>query len=307
MRLDVKAATDIADQFGNTLANGFAAGTRFVSQLPPISPPPAAPESIAPKSSEPPAQLQSAPLIVLTSATTEIGGATSSGLVTLAGPSSPLLTVPAAIDSRALDIRPLDIKPIGTDPIGSNYTPNRPVRSAPSERTPSNADSSLPGLSSVSATSFETGVPLFIALPGVTATDSQQHYVEVRMQDGKPLVPWLRFDPETGLLSGQAPRDFSGKLQIQIIVRKANGDNSVRVMELRFNDSAGATLHDSGKHIPAPNKGSPRSDRPGVDAGKPGLKDQFAHYGAGGRARDASVFLSALSQMAVTSARADRA
>jgi hypothetical protein len=298
IRLDVKSATDIADPFGNVLANGFNAGASFISQLPPLLVAAAPLGSIAPVSTgEPPALLQSAPLIVLTSATTEIGGATNSGLITLAGSNNPL-------NSATADI---DMWPIGSAPIGSDYTLNMSALGAPIERASDHRDTGLPSPGNLS---FETGVPLFIPLPGVSAADLSQHYsVEVRMQDGKPLLPWLHFEPATGSLSGQAPRGFAGKLHIQIIVYDGQGGSSVRVMELRFSDKIGAGARDSGREVPAQHifiKDSPRHDQPGADAGKPGLNDQFAHYGAGGRARDASALLSVLHQV-VAAARADRA
>jgi hypothetical protein len=304
IRLDVKSATDIADPSGNTLASGFTTGAVFTSQLPPVLVVAAPSVSIAPTVvTEPTAMAPSAPLIVLTSTTTEVGGATNTPLTTLAGPNN-------AVDATA--IVGMDTSPIGTDPIGSSagsYAPSAAAKSSTIERLSSGSDA-LP-LQSGDSANLQTGVPLSIPLPGaLNAADSNQSFgVEVRMQDGRPLVPWLRFDPTTGALTGQAPKGFEGKLQIQIIVRDSNGVPFTRLLQLYFTDKGAADAPDSHKEAPvktAPVKDTQRS-RSGADAGKPALKDQFAGHGESARQREAHALLNALSQLSVPPARAHQA
>jgi hypothetical protein len=56
--------------------------------------------------------------------------------------------------------------------------------------------------------------------------------LEVRQADGQALPAWVKFDPATGTLSGQAPADFKGTLLLRITARDAEGRTASTQVEL---------------------------------------------------------------------------
>ena len=79
--------------------------------------------------------------------------------------------------------------------------------------------------------------------------------LQVSMADGRPLPPWLVFDPVAGTLSGTTPRDFAETLSLLLTVRDGQGD----IREVPVQLSAGKTA-------PAHGEGRPTASRPALAA-----------------------------------------
>jgi hypothetical protein len=209
----------------------------------------------------------------------------------------------------------LDTSTPGTDPIGiatatnsgtpnpqsglvhlgsSNQATTGPASGPTIDRINIAQDSGLQNLPVVGTVNAQAGVPLYIPLPNTQSADiNQQLSVDVRLVNGKPLMSWLKFDPVTGSLSGQAPKGFEGKVQIQINVRDSKGNSSSSIMELNFNGERGQ----SGERD---NKPAPAKTKPGAHLmGKPGLNEQFALYGKGAHQLEADALLNALNQLSL--------
>ncbi len=182
---------------------------------------------------------------------------------------------------------------------GGNQTTGGPASGPTIDRINTAQDSGLQNLPVVGTINAQTGVPLYIPLPNTQSADiNQQLSVEVRLQNGKPLMSWLHFDPVTGSLTGQAPKGFEGKVQIQINVRDSKGNSSSSIIELNFNGERGQ----SGERD---NKQAPLKTKPGAQLmGKPGLNEQFALYGKGAHQLEADALLSVLNQLSVAPASA---
>jgi hypothetical protein len=306
IRLDVKASTNIADNAGNLLANGFTAGASFTAQLLPPAQPVAPRVSVAPDSFvNPVSTLTIAPPIIVAATTFEIGGATNNVLTTVANINVQSMFAATAVPG-------FDRSPIGTDPIGSTATVGghsygnlkptanqnlRDSNNSPIMQRLSPGITNESGLSDLNAIALESGVPLYIPLPISlfnTADPDRQLSAEVRMKNGKPLVSWLHFDPVKGVLTGQAPNGFNEKLQLQIIVHDNKGKSSFGEMELDFNGKA--NRHDLNKNVP--DKTLQPKQKPNAELlGKPALADQFARYGHSAQALEADALLTALTQV----------
>ena len=322
IRVDVKGGTDITDSAGNALAVGFNTGAAFtVQQLPPPPPPATIAPLVINTVVETQVQTQAvAPLIVLSPDATSIGGATNSTpLTTVEAPAlatvvNTSLTVAGASNSPTS----LDTSTPGTDPIGiatatnsgtpnpqsgllhlgsgSNQGPTGPASGPTIDRINTAQDSGLQNVPVVSTVTAQTGVPLYIPLPNTQSADlNQQLSVDVHLINGKPLMSWLRFDPVTGSLTGQAPKGFEGKVQIQINVRDNKGNTSSSIVELNFNGERDT-------------KQAPLKTKPGAHLmGKPGLNEQFALYGKGAHQVEADALLSALNQLSAAPAKVYKA
>jgi len=58
--------------------------------------------------------------------------------------------------------------------------------------------------------------------------------VDAHLSNGRPLPSWLRFDPVTGIFSGQAPAGSSLDLIIEIVVRDSKGNRASTFLHLEF-------------------------------------------------------------------------
>ncbi len=321
LRVDVKGTTDISDTAGNALASGFTTGSSFTAQPLPPPPPPAPVAPLAPTGNDVPTPTQApAPLIVLSPDATSIGGTpNTTPLTTVEAPAlativNSSLTVTGASNAPTS----LDTSTPGTDPIGiatatnsgtpnpqsglvhlasgGNQTTGGPASGPTIDRINTAQDSGLQNLPVVGTVNAQTGVPLYIPLPNTQSSDvNQQLSVDVRLVNGKPLMSWLHFDPVTGTLTGQAPKGFEGKVQIQINVRDSKGHSSSSIIELNFNGERDT-------------KQAPLKTKPGAQLmGKPGLNEQFALYGKGAHQLEADALLSALSQLSAVPAKVYKA
>ncbi|WP_409522518.1 Ig-like domain-containing protein [Nitrincola sp. MINF-07-Sa-05] len=58
------------------------------------------------------------------------------------------------------------------------------------------------------------------------------------MVDGTPLPSWLRFDPATGQISGTAPEDYQGELQVRVVARDDAGRQAETLVRVSDGSSA---------------------------------------------------------------------
>ncbi|MEO8299896.1 MAG: putative Ig domain-containing protein, partial [Burkholderiales bacterium] len=97
------------------------------------------------------------------------------------------------------------------------------------------ASAPLVALPELGTASVAAGGSLQFALPSDTfrSTDPDAALsLQVRLANGQPLPGWLKFDPVTGTLSGQAPAGFKGVLQIQITARDSRGHSASTHLEV---------------------------------------------------------------------------
>jgi hypothetical protein len=264
---------------------------------------------------------------VLSPDATSIGGATNNTpLTTVEAPAlatvvnTSLIVSNASTSPTSLDTSTLGSEPIGVATATSSGAPNtqsglihlgsggnqfigRSTNSPTIDRLNTTQDSGLQSLPTLSKTDIQTGVPLYIPLPTTQSSTTNQLSVDVRMLDGKPLVGWLRFDAATGSLVGQAPKGFEGKLQILINVRDSKGNTSSNIMDLHFNGQSGERGERDTKPVPVKDAKKPAAST----MGKPGLNEQFALYGKGTQQLETDALLSALSQLSVVPAKAQKA
>jgi len=318
VRIDLNAANDITDSAGNALTGSLTGGGGFSALPSPVLPIPNAPQPLVSTPVDAPTPTHAvAPLIVLSPDSTQIGGATNITPLTTVEP--PALATFVTVAGANPIVTSLDTSTPGTEPIGvatatssgtvntastggftpltsgGNNVPTGPARSPTIERLNTTQDSGLQGLPVASTVDAQPGVPLYIPLPGTQSADVNQHLsIELRLQDGKPIPSWLRFDPVTGTLVGQAPKGFEGKVNIQVIVRDSKGNSSSSAIELNFNDHGG--------NREQPGKATPGKDvnKPGAHIhGKPGLNEQFALYGKAANQVEHDALLDVLNQLSI--------
>lgn len=108
-------------------------------------------------------------------------------------------------------------------------------------------------------------------LPG-SLLGTGAHVVQVSMADGRALPPWLLFDPVAGTLEGVAPRDFNGRLPLELVIRDAGGMQRTLPLELVISTRDGskavaepASAHPVPEHA-APERAVPMQAKPALEA-----------------------------------------
>jgi hypothetical protein len=151
------------------------------------------------------------------------------------------------------------------------------------DRGAMNSDIGLQATPNMGQFTVQPGEAIYIAIPEGTfnANANTQLTVEVRQQNGAPLPAWLMFDPVTGTISGEAPDNFKGKLEIEVIVRDNKGNSATSVMTLSVGEQPVGLyelLH-NGNQIALEH------------AGKPALENQFTRYGEVAREAEANALI----------------
>jgi len=199
-------------------------------------------------------------------------------------PTAPGITHGSSV-SPLLSLQPADLPTIFFDSAAP-----APLFALPTERLGGVLDG-LAGLSrDASASSRDVsawppsiwvaaGKPFDMRLPG--RLDGQS-VLQVTLADGRPLPPWLHFDPVAGTLDGTPPAHFGGTLSLQVTVLDVHGQ--VRIIPLTLSASDGG--HDR----------QARAERPADDAGgkplataKPALQAQFGQQRQHGTTDHASL------------------
>jgi hypothetical protein len=164
------------------------------------------------------------------------------------------------------------------------------------DRGAMNSDISLQATPNMGQFTVQPGEAIYIAIPDGTfnANANTQLTVEVRQQNGAPLPSWLVFDPVTGTISGEAPDNFKGKLEIEVIVRDNKGNSATSVMTLSVGDQP-LSLYELIRNA---------NQIALEQAGKPALENQFARYGEVAREAEANTLMHQLKTMNSANTRA---
>lgn len=117
----------------------------------------------------------------------------------------------------------------------------------------------------------DAGGMFSMRLPG-SLLGTGAHVVQVSMADGRALPPWLLFDPVAGTLEGVAPRDFNGRLPLELVIRDAGGMQRTLPLELVISARDGskavaepADAHSVPEHA-APERAVPMQAKPALEA-----------------------------------------
>lgn len=89
------------------------------------------------------------------------------------------------------------------------------------------------------------------------------HRFDASLADGGQLPNWLRFDAETAKLTGKAPDDFEGVLQIRLTARDNSGTEVTSEFTIRVSGSQLQVVTSPGQSVEQTVEPSPASD---VDA-----------------------------------------
>jgi hypothetical protein len=61
--------------------------------------------------------------------------------------------------------------------------------------------------------------------------------LEARLGDGKPLPPWLSFDPGSGRFTGRAPQGLQ-EIEVRVVARDTSGNEATTKVVLRFSSAS---------------------------------------------------------------------
>ena len=291
----------IADIAGNALVNGGVSQTYQLSPVvvvPPVVEVPAPAPAPAPL---PEPDRWTPPLTFHSD-----GPVRSADLPTL--PPTPQLT---SLPTLQLSAQPLQ-SALDSVGVGLGGRPGLPVSSELSPGSPPAPPSSAPlaaptnprssfvelgaagsqglhSLPDVGDFSLRAGQALSITLPASTFThtdSTEQITVEVRLANGKPLPSWLKFDPVTGTLSGQAPAGLSQRLSIEVVARDSKGNRVSSHLQIDVKATSrpnaflwapdGAETDFAGMPELLAQVGEPSS----LPQGRAALADQFERHGS---------------------------
>ncbi|UTW06976.1 cadherin domain-containing protein [Pseudomonas benzenivorans] len=138
-------------------------------------------------------------------------------------------------------------------------------------------DSSEPALRMLpdfGSTRIVQGSEISLALPLELFSATGEFIIlelEALQGDGQGLPDWLTFDPRTGLFSGKAPADFTGKVSVKVIARDSQGNERVIQLEL---DIVSGEVIDNGD---APEATAAERNAALAPSGRAGLSEQLRH------------------------------
>jgi len=105
--------------------------------------------------------------------------------------------------------------------------------------------------------------------------------LQVRLSDGRPLPAWLRFDPETGGITGAVPAGWKAELTLEVRSRDAAGREQISHLQLRPAD-AGEAKAANGKAAPAKEAKAPPAKPEKPAPAKAAFNDQMRQHGKDG-------------------------
>jgi hypothetical protein len=287
------AGTGLVDAAGNAVASGLT-GERYELRptvvVQPVAPPPV-PEPPAPPTVPAPAP----PLPPVTLAPTEPISPISTPTLSVGSPPSVALVVAAPGGADAPPAPAVAAPPPAAAPGRSGYV-----------EIGASSSAGLQALPDIGAFSVPAGQPVSVMLPAATFTHSERNTqvsVEVRQADGRPLPGWLKFDPVTGSLTGQAPPGLNLKLSIEVIARDSKGNRATSHLNIevkagtpapeapapKARPTSGAMLFDPGS-LDA-ELASALAQPPGAEAGRASLASQFDRFGTGARQAERDALL----------------
>lgn len=105
--------------------------------------------------------------------------------------------------------------------------------------------------------------------------------LQLRLGDGRPVPAWIRFDPETGAITGAVPPGWKDELTLEVRSRDAAGREQLSHLRLRAADASEAKAA-AGKPVPAKEaKAHPAKTAKPAPA-KAAFNDQMRQYGKDG-------------------------
>ncbi|GAB3626851.1 hypothetical protein GCM10027419_17020 [Pandoraea terrae] len=266
--LDLKGSgTGIIDTAGNAIAGGLAGQRYVVNHTPPallgVSAPPSGDYNAGPGLA-PLAPAPSVPLIILTA------------LDAAPGVDAPTL------NQGGIGFSPEAIgrNPIHADPLSANsldLAPPAPVGRMSFVEVSGAGGVGLQAMPEIGSVSARAGEAISIALPASLFRQSDRDAmvtVEVRLANGRPLPPWLKFDPVTGTLTGKPPQGMNLQFQIEVIERDNKGNRTSNRFDL--NVKAPADSRAGVEHADPLAGLLQAAARP---TGKPALAVQFDQFG----------------------------
>ncbi|EHP42465.1 Pyrrolo-quinoline quinone, partial [Cupriavidus basilensis OR16] len=271
------SGTGIADRAGNPLAAGASGDPYEVRSIVHLTTQPA-PAPVPVPGPAPLAPAPSAPLITLTA------------LDSAPGVDAPTLNPPgngAGFSPDAVGRNPFNADPLSAGSL--SFALLAPEGRMGLVEVGSAGSIGLQAMPEIGSFSARAGEVVSIALPAslFRASDREATVtVEVRLANGRPLPPWLKFDPVTGTLTGKPPQGMSQKLQIEVSARDNKGNRASSHLDLNVKASADSRAGLEHADTLARGGGSHADPLAGLlqaaaaqPAGKPALAAQFDQFG----------------------------
>ncbi|QOT80597.1 hypothetical protein F7R26_024500 [Cupriavidus basilensis] len=271
------SGTGIADGAGNTLVAGASGDPYEVRSTVHLTTQPA-PAPVPVPGLAPLAPVPSVPLITLTA------------LDSAPGVDAPTLN-PAG-NSTGFSADAVGRNPFNADPLSAgslSYALQAPEGRMNLVDVGGAGSVGLQAMPEIGSFSARAGEAVSIALPAslFRASDREATVtVEVRLANGRPLPPWLKFDPVTGTLAGKPPQGMNLQLQIEVTARDSKGNRASSHLDLNVKASADSRAGLEHADTLAQGDGSHADPLAGLlqgaaaqPAGKPALAVQFDQFG----------------------------
>ena len=163
------------------------------------------------------------------------------GQVNLAGPTT---ATSSTLPVPAISIAVAPAGPVAANAVTADYTQNTsgayPVRVPTAD---SGGRSVLTARPDVVGTTVSSGQSFNFTLPDDTFTHTNPNAVvslSARQANGQPLPSWMRFDPQTGSISGTPPAGIRGDISIQVQARDRQGNEVSTILKLNIGQGSAA-------------------------------------------------------------------
>ncbi|MFH1869181.1 MAG: filamentous hemagglutinin N-terminal domain-containing protein [Pseudomonadota bacterium] len=163
------------------------------------------------------------------------------GQVNLAGPTT---ATSSTLPVPAISIAVAPAGPVAANAVTADYTQNTsgayPVRVPTAD---SGGRSVLTARPDVVGTTVSGGQSFNFTLPDDTFTHTNPNAVvslSARQANGQPLPSWMRFDPQTGSISGTPPAGIRGDISIQVQARDRQGNEVSTILKLNIGQGSAA-------------------------------------------------------------------
>src|SRR5690606_6271592 len=136
------------------------------------------------------------------------------------------------------------------------------------------------GESGVAGSSFTLPDRTFVVLQYERAT------VTATLADGRPLPPWVQFDPNTGPFTVKPPAGQSGTLEVQVTATTESGQTASVDFEIRFESEAAEAAEATEAEQP--------QETAALPGGKPSLSEQLRAAGHDGVLAEVAALIESL-------------
>lgn len=168
-------------------------------------------------------------------------------VISIAAPTTALSSRPP-VPTISIAVAPAG--PVAANAVTADYTQNAlgayPVR-VPS--TDSSGRSILTARPDVVGTTVSSGQSFNFTLPDDTFTHTNPNAVvslSARQANGQPLPSWMRFDPQSGSISGTPPAGIQGNISIQVQARDRQGNEVSTILKLNIGQGSAADTRSQG-------------------------------------------------------------